>query len=203
MNNLIADKLAESYINDIDFLNKTAGCITEIKKPVKKDVWATIPGASIVYTKEIESGILTCDRTEFYKDLVPNTNDIGVLYFEDLGSRQIKKNKRYTTWKCELRGVCWMNMKKIGFDNSPEELSGHVIQSTPSHFVQDNYLLGGSIKVSQMYPKRPSPFDKYSYKEEITQHLIHHFDYFSFKIEVGLIISNTCHIKIILNPATC
>lgn len=200
MNEKIAAILANQYIQ-LGFISKSAGCVQEYKKHSKEAGTKTFPIARTYY-RQTPSGEVVCPVIEAYEDVAPNTSEIGIIYFEDLGSRVVKSNARMDTWKGNLKLVCWLNLKKIG-EKSPGILQDAVMNHLTPDLEADPFIFGGKLKFTETYPKRPSPFDKYSYDEKQTQHLVHPFDYFSLKVSFTIYAAKNCPLFIELNPIVC
>ena len=188
MNDKIAILLASQLIAK-DFLTKAAGCVQELKFPVKGKKDKKIPAVRSLYTSD--GTVVKCLPEEDYKDLIPNSGETGILYFEDLGSKKTAGNVRMETWKGSLRLVCWLNHNKTA-TTTTEEACDEVKRDVPQHIENQFGIFSGKIKVVEVYPKRPSPFDRYTYDEKETQHLIFPYDYFSLKIEYVANVAAGC-----------
>lgn len=179
MNYIIAKALAKSLIG-LSFLTKTAGCVQDVAFPVKNKRHKIIPAAKEVFVSE--GAAIKCLPAEDYTDLIPNSSETGILYFEDLGSKLTNSYARSEIWGGSLKLVCWVNHSKIE-NKTTHDLLNEIRAAIPQDLEAQGLIFAGKLKVTEVYPKRPSPFDKYGYDEKETQHLIYPFDYFSLKIE--------------------
>lgn len=213
MNEKISDLIAR-HISHLPFLSKVAGCVQELKykqKGVAKEI--KIPIASVVYTSSTdfsgrlnldESAVIEpkyCEVSEQNKDLVPNSKETGIAYFEDGGYKRIDGNKRTNVFEGDLTLVVWLNMKKIG-DYSITEICKSLLSQLPSQ-LNDETFQSAKITIEAVKPKRPSPFEKYTYNEAEKQYLNFPFDYFAVKIKHVVRVSKNCSSNIILNPQEC
>lgn len=208
----LAEILAQHYIG-LSFVSKTAGAVQTLKKPIANGKTLKLPVARQVYKKGIGSmdvegwfevgAEVTCDTEQPYYELLPDTKETGILYFESLGARSASHNKRYSTFTGFLKLVCWLNLKKIGTDIEPYLLGEAVMANMPQEIEPDGYFMGAHLKVAQIAPKRPSPFDQYDLNEAQRQYITYPYDYFSFNIEYKVMVLNACASNIELNPNIC
>lgn len=208
----LADILAQHFIG-LSFISKAAGAVQTLKKPLADGKTARLPIARKVYRKGIGSmevgaffqvgADVVCDSSQPYYDIMPNTDETGIMYFEDLGAKATANNARFTTFTGSLRLVCWLNMKKIDPAIEGYQLLEAVLANLPQAVTPDGYFLGAKLKTAQIAPKRPTPFDIYDLNEAQRQFANYPYDYFSATLEFVVIVSNSCAANITLNPITC
>ena len=202
MNGIITDFLAQHFIN-LPFVSRAAGCVTVLKKSKSGGADKKIPVAQIVY-KTTEAGVTVCDFEQDYQDLIPVSTETGILYFEDLvGTKVIDSNKRYNTWEGRLKLVFWANLKKIGQPTTMRDLEEAIMANLPQQIAGSGAFFGASLRMSKIFPKRPSPFDYYDYNESQTQFLAAPYGYFSLEIAYTARASRGCPTNITLNPELC
>lgn len=201
MNELIGEMLAQHYIN-LPFISKAAGCVQEIIKPSKKASNGTIPVVNHVYRKNEDNGI-SCDIAKRYHDVVPSSSETGIVYFEDFGAKAIEERRAHTVWRGRLKLVCWLNMDKIGEDNEVGDIAMALMHHCPNYLAQQGKFLGGFASVSELLPKRPSPFDKYAYDEKATQFLMYPYQHHSMMVQYECNVAEGCATNIIVNPIVC
>ena len=189
MNKLLAKSLAESLVN-LDFVTKAAGVVSRLTISSKNGRDKSFPASTEVFT---ETG---CNKDAKYTDLVPNSEDIGILYFEDKGARMINSNSRRETWKGELKLVCWLQIGEVcGTEHTYRDLNDIICtvkDAVGQNIEPQNGIYAGHIRVTEEYPDRPSPFDQYDYNEADTQYLTHPYAHFSLKIEWQIIGKCNC-----------
>lgn len=198
MNDYIGNLLANELIT-IPFVTKAAGCITVLSKQVGETI-KKFPCSKTIYRKN-ENNTVICERKEAYFDLLPNSNEAAVLYFEDLTCKLESTNKRYDVWRSQIKLVCWLHLDKVGFET--DVLSNYTLNSIPKKLKENDNFLGGTAKVVEIYPKRPSPFETYDHNETNAQFLTHPFDAFALKIETVSYVKNNCLPIFELNPILC
>lgn len=202
MNEIITDFLAQHFIT-LPFVSRAAGCVTVLRKPKSGGGEIKIPVAQLVY-KTTEAGVTVCDVEQDYQDLIPVSTETGILYFEDLvGAKVTDSNKRYNTWEGRLKLVFWANLKKIGQLTTMGDLETAIIGNLPQQIAANGAFFGASVRMSKIFPKRPSPFDYYNYNEVQTQFLAAPYGYFSLEIAYTARASRGCPTNITLNPELC
>ena len=199
MVNQICDILAQDFAG-LNFVSKSAGVMEIFKKPMPKGKEKVLPVARKIYTG---SEILTCDVKTPYYELLPNGKESCIIYFEDKGAKLQKKNKRYSTFKGKLKLVCWANTKLIDPQIDPKTIRAAVRSTLREHIPLTGQILGTKIKVAEIAPNRPHPFEKFTIDEALKQFLTHPYTYFVLDIDYICNYSNHCSEDIILNPATC
>lgn len=199
MNDRISNILAQHF-STLDFLSKTSGCVSVLHLKIQDKI-KKIPASMIVYESG-EEGVKICANNEDYFDLIPKSEETGILYFEDKGSKVTTRNKRTCTWQGKMLAVCWLNLQKIG-RKQPGELLESFLGHVPIEITKTGQIYGGKIFVDQIAPKRPSPFDKYDYSESETQFLMFPFDYFSVELSYTVIASRGCSTNMIIEPINC
>lgn len=196
----IADIIAQ-YLIELNFVTKAAGVAFLLKKPIAQNKEIKVPVAFRLYRKE--GFTPQCLTAEAPYDLLPNSAETGIVWFEDLGAKTTASNPRYITMKGQLRLVCWFNKKKIGLDVEAKTLMGLIWQALRPNLVADSYLAGGHIKVSQIAPKRPDPFSLFDLNEAQKQFLSHPYGYFTFVIEYMAMVKPGCLEQIELTESVC
>jgi len=199
MNEIIADFLAQHFIN-MPYVTRAAGCVQMRKYKGKGGAEKRVPAASKVY-QQLQPEEIRCDPDSL--DLVPQSRETGILYFEDKGAKNTNSNKRMDTWEGKLELVYWANFKKIGADTSIGDLQGNILQNLPQNIAASGALISATVKPSRIMPKRPSPFDPYTYDEAATQFITPPYDYLHIEISYKALTLAGCATNIILNPDEC
>lgn len=201
MNAILADALA-STLSSLNFISRAAGCVDVLSRPLGNDKFQKIPASKVIH-KDAVASVIDCNNTADYYDLVPTNEEIGILYFEDLGARSTATTASGTVWKGSLQLVCWLNYNRIGTVNAPGTIQQAVRSAIPQYISQSGYFLGGTIKVSQEPRKSSNPFKKYDYDELKTQYFMHPFDYFTMIIQYTTVISKECPVTVDITPLPC
>lgn len=193
MNERIADLLAQHFIA-FNFLSKTAGCVQTLQRQGVR-----FPASNRHYENAEEGACIT---KEDYTDMTPNTDETGILYFEDKGSERISGDTRKEVWVGTLRLVCWLNLKLIG-TQTPGALQEAVMSNLLKEIPNDGFFLGGKLHASRVLPKTPHPFTEYAYDEAKSQFLMLPFTYFSLELKYRILTMQNCPTTITLNPQAC
>lgn len=203
MNEYIADLLAQHFI-DLPFISKTGGCIQVLLKDNKGKKNTKLPVVKRIFTKT-EEGALVCNDASDFFEMAPNSNNLGILYFEDMGANVVEKNRRYQSWKGSLKLVCWLNMKRIGTENDLANLIFATISGSPKTLPGTPGFVGGSLSVTKQFPKSPHPFQQFNYDEVQTQFITYPYEYFSLQLDykVRAVIGFNCSIKVDIKPELC
>lgn len=183
MNRIISEALASKLI-EVEFISLTSGCVNTLR--VGKKV--RVPKAHTTYRK---SGADPCDR-DARKLMIPHSDESGIVYFEDLGSKRIDKRM----WTGRLRMVAWLNMQKIGYSNNVDMLRLHAMSFIKGGFDMPPLISAGTLKEIIVDPKKPGPFNEYSYEEDITPYKCHPYDYYSCILEWSAGVNEDCDIDI-------
>ena len=76
--------------------------------------------------------------------------------------------------------------------------------SLPAQLAPAGLFYGGPLKIVQIYPKRPSPFEKYDLDETKKQFLIKPYDYFCLKLEYVVYAATNCPVgPVLMNEEAC
>ena len=213
MNYTIAEILAKQ-LSYLPWLSKVAGLVQEASLTIKGGGIKKIPIASVVYTSSLDWSGRTnldpaavivpkyCEANEDYQDLIPNSLELGIAYFEDQGSKLVRELSTSDMYDGQLLLVVWINKKLIG-NIATDVLLFEVMKALPRSIKQVPYVHNGKISIDTVEPNRPSPFEKYSYNEAEKQFLIYPYDYFSFKIKYRVIVSHGCAQLIEPAPIPC
>lgn len=113
-----------------------------------------------------------------YLDFVPNSQYLGVCYFEFVSDNRINDASRLT----KLRLVCYWNGEKI--ETPTHDIIAHILRSVEcvDNRISDTIFLNGSCRVASM-AKDATVFQKYSYDDSIVQYTKYPFEFHVFDIE--------------------
>ena len=196
MNDSIANMIALKLI-ELPYITKACGCVRVLSTKDRK----RYPISTLVHFESEE----VCDQEDGYVIMAPTSQHVGVCFFEDLGVRFGKvTSSRARYLQGSLKLIVWVNLDKIGENATIEPIQESIwatlgrmkVEGLPSS-------VGGKVKVSQIYPKHPNAFTKYSFDEERTQFLSHPFDHFAMKLDYTCIIMQGCAPTITLTPVQC
>jgi len=184
--NIIIDK-----IKDVPFADKYAGVVKTIVYNDKALNGSTIKKS---FPADCRMSLSACQSGSQYLDLCPDTSKKSVMYFEDAGTRLIKREGNYLYWSASLDLVAWINMPKIGFNGC--SYAGIAIMSIIKQlpvrpFNQGDYHMIEIDFIGEK-PKNQNPFSKYSYDEAIDQFLMYPFDYFVLALQVNFRMDLRC-----------
>lgn len=192
MNDIIADILAKKLAG-LGFVSKAAGLVYDLKTK-SKGIDKIFPAATKVYINSE-----ACSDESVYKDLIPNSKDTGILYFEDLDSDLVYKTDVYEQWKGSLKLVGWFNVldvcQKINLFHSIHDINCLIKNVIEEGLSDTDAIFESSIGITKHYSKRRNPFLRFSYDETQTQYLIHPFDFFSFKVDYTVFAKCNCRLQ--------
>lgn len=203
MNNIIASIL-KSKLTELNFIDRLAGLVrvAEISNPTE------IEGAFEVKKIPISSDVdfEQCFNSGCFKDLVPNSKNKGILYFEDLGCAPNGMQGAYYKYSSKLRVVCWINNKLIQGDNC-QSISHLMITKIRSSleigpFNQDN-VQKISVSAYNIVGNDYKLFSNYSYPQESLKFLMHPYEAFGIDFKVDFCLSPKCLPEIIIEPYEC
>lgn len=184
MNYKIADALAAVLIN-LPYLSRTSGCVDMVKEPVKNKQHKKVPVSRKIYLSDADD--LLFEDTPL-KRMIPRTSETGILYFEDLGNKLNKSSSRIEHWDGELLLVGWLNTDKTD-GIFAQDARDQIRAMIPTDIAG---TLEGKMRVSELPPNRPSPFEKYDYDEKETQFLTFPLEHFTMKIKYSVVGPRGC-----------
>lgn len=176
-------------ISDLPFIDKYAGVVRPITKTdvvENRTVIKTFPVSCQTTMEQCDSGR--------YIDLIPESTKKSVLYLEDKGIRFTKIQGPLLHFKASFDLVCWLNMPALGFTDcsySAVAIAG-IISRIPDNFYNSGIYQMISFSIGGQQSKMTNPFQKYSYKEEVTQFLMYPYDHFVIPFEIDFAINKNC-----------
>lgn len=193
MNKEIADIIL-AKISGLEWIDKYAGIVrTVVIHQPNANGTGTIKKSFPVACDVTDS---ECVKSGTYKDLIPDSKYKSVLYFEDMGINVIGSDSRYIDCQSNIKLVCWLNGKKLGYDGCG--ISSIAVMSLLKIFAQlfnpfnDGNMVKVKINAINEAPKDPAIFSKYSYDEATTQYLMKPNDYFALNLRVDFSIPFNC-----------
>lgn len=200
----------------LPFISKRAGLVqTQLKgQPVQLPEGGT---RTTIKKFPVSCDVILADDTECDAgkliDLIPNSKESGIMYFEDLGSQTTIMSDGTTSGTSKLRLVVWYDTRAVKPVDDDEtiscwEYSTLVIQQILNIFSSKKYKHSGiyqkiNVGVDRILPSDSSIFSKYSYDEEKLQYLMHPYDYFAMDLSVNFGISSKCTIEIKKGEVVC
>lgn len=174
------------------FIDKLAGTIKVI---TKKDVGDRAVTKSFPVACGME--YTECIKNERYKDLIPNDKLGCIVYFEDLGNRNVGSVSGRNNWKASFRLVGWINQKKLGTDDCAitAKIVNTILGKYPELPFNSGIYQRCSIDILGQDPKSYDPFSRFSYDEEKTQYKMHPFDYFSIQLDINYSVDKRCIVE--------
>lgn len=184
--------IIKGYLQSLSFIDKLAGVVKVLNK-----VDVDQNGKTITKRFPVACNVdfSTCNTSDKYKDLIPDSSLGCIVFLEDLGVRFIGNKGNKQGWKASYRLVGWVNNSKLGTDNC--SVTGQIIASVINKFpivpFNNGIYQSVVINVIGQDPKTGNdPFSKYSFDESKTQYLMYPFDYFSLIIDVNFDIDKRC-----------
>jgi hypothetical protein len=200
MNKDIAEYI-KSYLTPLSFVDKIAGLVkvASISQPSETGVVVKrFPVACDVNYSD-------CVKQSRYKDLMPDSSKMSVIYFEDLGCTFVNKTARSFEFISNLKLIGWVNLSKfqdISCDNSSVFVAS-IIKALPNGLY--NYGRYSNIQIVGIReePKTNQIFSMYTYDELVNQYLLYPYDYFSLSISVSFNLPINCIEEIIPSTENC
>lgn len=178
----------------IPFVNVLAGLVRTLEY---SEVLEDGSGKTIVkrmpVTDDFDKQLFPCDKEI---NLVPNSANKGMIYFEDGGINEIKKTQYGIHFKSRIFLVCWVN-KKLLFNDAYAPVIGqmelYVINAlNTSNPVNVGIFTGLEMSASRIVEQQKGTFSKYSYDEKTTQYLRPPFDFFEIQFDANYYVNNAC-----------
>lgn len=146
-------------------------------------------------------------NTGNYKRPVPDSKYKSLVYFEDNGTQILAADQRWISMRSNLKLVCWLNGKKLGYDGcglstvALMDILG-ALAIVPNGFNSTPYSRITIMPTGEDV-KNSSIFSKYSYDESITQYLMYPFDYFALNIRTDFNLPVDCIPEFEILPEQC
>lgn len=164
----------------------------------KQEGKETFPIASDVDMKR-------CWETGDYQDLVPNSKYKSVIYWEDLtglqevNRRRISGGRHLVGMQATLRMVCWLNMKKLGYESN-DGTSKFQLDAMKTLMI-DDIVLDNQTNIKITYAKmrvveilkrdHQLIFGQYSYGGQ-SDLFVYPWDFFALNVRLNVVMSNEC-----------
>jgi hypothetical protein len=188
----ICEILKNKIINE-PYVDKIAGLVQ-----VAQDVQSSKQG-SIVKRFPIACDVTgkdCADATFRLSELVPNSKNKSVIYFEDISGVTFRGQERNEfIFQARPRLVCWLNQKQLGKNEcsiTPLVVANIIKALGTNKRFNDGLYIKAMIQVAGQVTKTPAIFQRYTYDEKTTQFLMFPFDYFALDIVVEFRINSDC-----------
>lgn len=204
MNALIANYFLER-VKTLDWVGEDVGGL--VRPAVRRVPIKDQPGKFITQRFPVACDVtwVDCDgNEEVLRMYTPDSSKRVVLYFEDLGLKEIREGNKIS-YRSSIRLVCWLNTEK--FQNAGCALDFYAINAIRSTFEPRpvNYQeLIQSLRVTNITIPRKGPeiFAAYTFNEYM-QYLLHPFDYFAIDIESEFSVNTTCLPELTIQDNDC
>ena len=141
-----------------------------------------------------------------YQSLMPDSSKRAVAFFEDGGTRLIKRNGDNFEFINSMKLVVWVNLAKFKDPSCAgitSLLVASIIKSIPANFINSAPFTGMKIRLKGEDPKTPAIFARYTFSEPETQFLLFPFDYFALQFETEFMINQACATDVELATDDC
>tara|TARA_R110000787_G_scaffold97665_4_gene201321 strand:+ start:19234 stop:19776 length:543 start_codon:yes stop_codon:yes gene_type:complete len=173
------DELAKHF-NTSTFFTKTAGLIKVLSVKNNGQV-KKFPASLKVYQNNL------CTVLSDYVDLIPNSGEKAIVYFElDQSAIHVKKN--ITLFSGEITSVIWYNSELLPTENLDKLLFLTVSGLLRDFKTDDALFIASKLKITQEPLKQP--FLKFSYSETDTQYTTHPFGFKTYSIRYSFCTKN-------------
>ncbi|MGG5486257.1 hypothetical protein [Gaetbulibacter sp. PBL-D1] len=186
------------------FVDKLAGLVAIGEKVQPTDVEGAFKVSK--FPISLDSNYEECISSGCYKDLVPNSNLKGILYFEDNGTTPGPVKHDSYQYTSKLRLVCWINNNKI---HSSGCLSiNHVLITLIRATLEKGHFNSGVFKkiivrTTSIIENEPRLFSRYNYPMESVKFLMHPYEAFGLDLTVDYSIGKSCISDLQINPVQC
>lgn len=198
MGQAIAEILRQR-IAGLGIVGKSAGMVRTVSRSIGGKE-KTFPVACSVVDP------LQCSESEAL-DLVPDSRQTSIVYFEDLGTTKIQHKAEHLIGKQyqdRLRMVGWINLAKIGdLCSSGDHFLRMLLEAieVKPYDVAPFRQIKHSVTGTQ--PKTKAIFSKYTYDDTNRQYLNWPYDYFAVDITTTYILPPGCEEPLIPVPQDC
>lgn len=204
MTRQIADILRKK-LNGLVFLDKIAGLVQTVERTQPTEIETAF--AVTKFPSSADTNIEDCFRKGCYKDLVPNSKNKGILYFENNGIRITGMDKGFYQYQANLRCVVWVNNKLIQGTADCESITPQMItyirKALEVGYFNDGDFSKIRITATGIIENEYRIFDKYTYPQEALKYIFWPYEAFAIDFSVSFQIHSNCLPEIILNPDIC
>ncbi len=203
MTTVLAHILKKQLI-DLNFLDSIAGLvqtISRIEPTIIEDTFAVSK-----FPASVDLNFDDCLRKGNFTDLVPNSKNKGILYFENWGTVPNGRKGNDFEYISKLRLVCWINNQKIQGKESKSirhQLITFIRAKLENKFFQGEGLKKISVTATRIIENDVEIFKPYTYPIDAVKFLMHPFEAFAIDLHIGYSIGSNCVSEPILKPELC
>lgn len=196
MVNLIVNEIVDS-LTGLPFLDKITGLV----KPVAV---SDATGNVKTFPVALNLNISECNDSELL-DYVPDSTKTSIIYFEDRGVTYNGCDSDGLQFTANFLLVCWFNYKLIDPALTNTSLiAANVLKYLPlGNMGNISPLIGVYLELNGQEPNDGGVFNKYSYKEEVSQYITYPYDYVAFSLRADFKVKPDCINDIEMNPTEC
>jgi len=178
MNEAIGTMLKE-IVMTIEMADKVAGLTRPVSMKIG-DTLKTFPVGWDVSHRDCIKGR--------YNELMPNSKNRSVVYFEDQGTTFIERMAKIQYFESRIRLVAWLDTSKFPSIECPHPLSTEmilqIVAALPVNRVNWGRFREVQIEIQSEVVKSNAIFGAYTYDEQVTQYLFYPYDYFALNFSV-------------------
>jgi hypothetical protein len=147
---------------------------------------------------------LACDDST-QRDLVPDEQYACMVYFEDGGTTRTTSRTRGTSYRSNLRLVCWINTAKFSGDvTAGDKILQEFLNLLDDRAPYNAETLIGIRQAVEGMPKRgPEIFSQYTYPDSTRQYLMWPFDAFAIDLSVEYRVKPGCEEEPVPGDDSC
>lgn len=195
MVNLIVNKIVADLSLSLPFVDKITGIVKTASIQVSDSV-KTLPIA-------LNLDPTTCNDSQLL-DFVPDSSKTSIIYFEDRGTSVQKMENSSIYFTSNFTLVCWFNYLKVDHMLTNTSLiAGNLIKYLPEVIGNISPLAGIFLSVTGQQSNDGSVFSKYSYLEEISQHITYPYGYVALDLTAEYHVRKECIPDIGSDPDPC
>lgn len=205
----IACERLKTEIETLGLFTKSAGLVQKVERKVQVDSDGRTIDKIESYPVSADVSGSECWENGLYKQLVPNSADDGMFYFEFVRGMQISENRGgIITYEGRARLVCWYNIKKFNLNDSTagnESISFYIRAAINNLFfnrsnikrLQHTHPLFSipihitASEITQLEGTKEI-FRKYSYMEEMEPFVMYPYEVIASDYDIRLQYSQGC-----------
>lgn len=181
----IVDKVA-GLVQTVEFAEETMSGASKVARiPVSIDT-------------NIDGAVNWKDR-----DLVPNSANRSIIYFEDNGITTGVSNAYGKHQTSKLTMICWMNTKRMSGSTTPaSDFATAILNKIEKLPFNSGKYLNIKISHESILPQDARIFSRYTYDEKEKQYLMSPYEFFAVNLVIKYIASSNCSIPTmaVVNP---
>lgn len=173
-------------------LTKVSGIIQVVERKIETTGGAVLKRIPVAPT----ASLINCElQLGSLVDMVPNSKNAGMVYFEDKGLKPApRRSSSVTFYKSDIRLVCWLNTKLLPVGVTAQDVFSDLhrrVTQIRQNAVGDLRVVTAIFTGSQ---RNESVFAEFDYDESQTQYLMPPYDFFAMDFEFTFGVPRGCNV---------